>query len=90
MYRPFASATFELTQSVGIMVDDPDSAGMLTGDLLEFTLTNVNLFVGSGASFDGSGNLIDGDIGFTVSGGSLALAIFTTDAMVTYGAEERL
>ena len=80
-------------------IDDPDVAGAQTlkGDLLSIAITDATLFIGSGARLNidstkpefGTVTLPASNdptaIGFSVSGGSLDLGVFTASAMAADG-----
>ncbi|MEY4326059.1 MAG: hypothetical protein RIS24_2230, partial [Verrucomicrobiota bacterium] len=86
------NATVAVSRSVVSGVDDPDEDGTvarLQGDLLSVAITEAALFIGSGATLNevlgstgyGTVQLPESNdpkaVGFSVSGGSLQLGIFT-------------
>ncbi|MFM8877970.1 MAG: hypothetical protein ACKOKG_02370, partial [Verrucomicrobiota bacterium] len=88
----YARATVDVSRSLVSGVDDPDVAGTvarLQGDLLGISITGATLFIGTGASLneDSTSNTFGqvalpatndpNAVGFSVSGGSLKLGIFT-------------
>ncbi|MFM8528582.1 MAG: hypothetical protein ACKOD2_02705, partial [Ilumatobacteraceae bacterium] len=95
----FGSATVDFSRSVVSGIDDPNVAGAQTlkGDLLSFAITDATLFIGSGARLNidstkpefGTVTLPASNdltaIGFSVSGGSLALGVFTATAVAPNG-----
>ena len=90
-----ASADIELERGTVSAVDDPDDGGsrMLRGDLMVIRVTNASLFVGEGGSLDAQTGAVTlpsadsgGAAGFLVSGGALAVGIFSaTHASQTGG-----
>ena len=96
----FGSATVAISRTHVSGVDDPDAADpvvQLKGDLLSISITQAKLFIGSGASLNE--DLNSGDfgkvaepaandpkaVGFSVTGGSLDLGIFTAREILTSG-----
>ncbi len=86
------TATFNMTQGTTTLTDTvTPTPTVVTGDLLLVTVTNANLFVGTGASIDTNATArldddvldVTGAIGFHVSGASLNLATLT-DSGTTY------
>ena len=78
-------ADFAFSQTTGVSAEVGAAGGaddLVGADLLSFSLTNVNFFAGSGASFDVSdieNPVVDttGAVGLAASGGSLELRILS-------------
>jgi hypothetical protein len=95
----YGSATVDFNQRMISGVDDPDDAGslLLKGSLLGLSIRNAELYIGSGAvlnedsTLDTFGTVTPPAsdsataVGFSVSGGSLDLGIFTTTEGATDG-----
>ena len=85
-----ATGTFEMTQQDGVVINDGNGINLTNASLMTVSLSNLNLFVGVGASLDENGSPDDisddfintgSAIGFTVAGASLDMAIVKEDPL---------
>ena len=86
-----ATGTFEMTQQDGVAINDGNGINLTNASLMTVSLSNLNLFVGVGASLNDNGSPDDlsddfintgSAIGFEVAGASLDMAIVKEDPLV--------
>jgi len=86
-----ATGSFEMTQQSGLTISDSNGISLTNASMLTVSLSNLNFFVGVGASLDENGTpenisddmiSTDGAVGFEVSDASLDMAIVKEDPQV--------